>query len=61
MPIREELSLSSGFYESLDEQEIDVTHERIQEAHMLSQPLDLACGRFEGSASPGKNQQINKS
>ena len=36
MPIREELSLSSGFYESLDEQEIDVTQERIQEAHMLS-------------------------
>ena len=32
MPIREELSLSEDFYESLDEQAIDVTLERIEEA-----------------------------
>ena len=40
MPIREELSLSMDFYESLDEQAIDVTQERIDEARMLSVPFE---------------------
>ena len=52
MPIREELSLSEDFYESLDEQAIDVTQERIDEAWLLSQPLNLfhmAADQFESS------------
>ena len=56
MPIREELSLSDEFYESLDEQAIDVTRERIDEACMLSQPLHTC--RFDSSKAKANNNSI---
>ena len=41
MPIREELSLDSNFYQSLDEGDIDVTQERIDDARKLEISLKL--------------------
>mgnify|MGYP000642647939 FL=1 len=40
MSIREELSLANDFYESLDEEAIDVTQERVDEARTLKAHLE---------------------
>ena len=40
MPIREELSLDTNYYESLDEGAIDVTQDRIDDARKLSMPFE---------------------
>ena len=39
-PIRQELDLGPDIYESLDEDMIDVTQERIEEARIKSTPFD---------------------
>jgi len=39
-PIREELCFGYEIYESLDEEAIDVTEERIEEARRYSMPFD---------------------
>lgn len=53
-PIRQELDLGPDIYESLDEDMIDVTQERIEEARIKSTPFDHGrlsayFGRFKDS------------
>ena len=57
-PIRQELDLGPDIYESLDEDMIDVTQERIEEARIKSTPFDH--GRLSAYFERFKDSQKNR-